>query len=61
MSESLARTGLPRPNGPAGRLLVSACQVLAIGGGALLILMAAMSLASIAGRSLLGKPILGDY
>jgi TRAP-type C4-dicarboxylate transport system permease small subunit len=43
------------------RLLIGACKAFAIGSAVLLILMAAMSLASIAGRTLLGTPILGDY
>ena len=47
--------------GPVGRLLLRACQAFAIGASVLLVLMAGMSLASIAGRALLGKPILGDY
>jgi len=47
--------------GPAGRLLIAACKAFAVGAGVLLILMAAMSLASIVGRTFLGKPILGDY
>ena len=48
-------------HGPAGRLLIAACKAFAVGAGVLLILMAAMSLASIVGRTFLGKPILGDY
>ena len=47
--------------GPADRLLVGTCRAFAVGAGVLLILMAAMSLASIVGRTFLGKPILGDY
>ena len=48
-------------HGPAGRLLIATCKAFAVGAGILLILMAAMSLASIVGRTFLGKPILGDY
>ena len=48
-------------HGPAGRLLIATCKAFAVGAGILLILMAAMSLASIVGRTFLDKPILGDY
>lgn len=48
-------------HGPAGRLLIATCKAFAVGAGILLILMAAMSLASIVGRTFLGSPILGDY
>ena len=48
-------------HGPAGRLLIASCKAFAVGAGVLLIFMAAMSLASIVGRTFLGKPILGDY
>lgn len=50
-----------RPRGPAGRLLDTLCRLLAVGGGVILILMALLSLASIAGRFFLGRPIVGDY
>jgi len=48
-------------HGPVGRLLIGTCKAFAVGAGVLLILMATMSLASIVGRTFLGKPILGDY
>ena len=48
-------------HGPAGRLLIATCKAFAVGAGILLILMAAMTLASIVGRTFLGSPILGDY
>lgn len=61
MADAVMQTIRTRHRGPVGRLLVRACEAFAIGAGVLLIVMACMSLASIAGRALLGKPILGDY
>lgn len=61
MSEVVFRTGLSRHRSRSGRALIASCQAFAVVGSVLLILMAAMSLASIAGRALIGKPILGDY
>ena len=52
---------IARPTGPGGRLLDSVCRLFAVGGGIMLVLMAAMSLASVIGRSLFDRPILGDY
>lgn len=46
---------------PLGRSLGWLCKGFAVASGVVLLGMAAMSLASIAGRSLFGKPILGDY
>lgn len=61
MTDVVIREARHRHRGPAGRLLLRVCQAFAIGASVLLVLMAAMSLASIGGRALLGKPILGDY
>lgn len=49
------------PNDPVGRVLNRLSRAFAIGAGLMLVLMALMSLASIVGRTLLDKPILGDY
>lgn len=49
------------PRDPVGRVLNKTCRVFAICAGIMLILMALMSLTSIVGRSVLDKPILGDY
>ena len=45
----------------AGRWLERACRWFAVIGGAVLVAMALMSVASVAGRSLLGKPVPGDF
>jgi TRAP-type C4-dicarboxylate transport system permease small subunit len=50
-----------RPTDPIGRSLDRVSRVFAIGSGLMLIGMALMSVYSIAGRSLLGKPVMGDY
>ena len=50
-----------QPGTLVGKLLTSACRFFAVCAGIILILMALMSLASIVGRTFLGKPILGDY
>ena len=50
-----------RPAGPVGRLLDRLCRLFAVASGVMLVLMAAMSLASIVGRSLFDQPIVGDY
>ncbi|MCF8149638.1 MAG: TRAP transporter small permease [Burkholderiaceae bacterium] len=50
-----------RPSALVGRVLNAVCRFFAICAGIMLILMALMSLTSIVGRSLLDKPILGDY
>ena len=44
-----------------GRLLAVLCKVFAVASGVVLLAMAGMSLASIVGRALFTKPILGDY
>lgn len=50
-----------RPTDPIGRALDAVCRLFAIGSGLMLIGMALMSVYSIVGRSLLDKPVLGDY
>lgn len=50
-----------RPSALVGRVLNTTCRFFAICAGIMLILMALMSLASIAGRTFFDKPILGDY
>lgn len=49
------------PRDPVGRVLNKTCRIFAICAGTMLILMSLMSLASIVGRSVFDKPILGDY
>ena len=49
------------PAALVGRILNKVCRAFAIGSGAMLILMSLMSVASIVGRSLFDKPVLGDY
>lgn len=50
-----------RPIALFGRVLNASCRFFAICAGIMLILMALMSLTSIAGRTFFDKPILGDY
>lgn len=50
-----------RPLALVWLVLAACCRFLAVCAGIILILMALMSLASIVGRTLFGKPILGDY
>lgn len=50
-----------RPTDPIGRALDLVSRLFAICSGLMLIAMALMSVYSIIGRSLLGKPLLGDY
>jgi TRAP-type C4-dicarboxylate transport system permease small subunit len=50
-----------RPTALVGRVLNACCRFFAVCAGALLILMALMSLTSIVGRTLFDKPIMGDY
>ena len=45
----------------AGRWLERVCSWFAIAGGAVLVAMTLMSVVSIAGRSLFGKPVAGDF
>jgi TRAP-type C4-dicarboxylate transport system permease small subunit len=49
------------PRDPVGRVLNKTCRFLAVCAGIMLILMSLMSFASIVGRSVFDKPILGDY
>lgn len=49
------------PRDPVGQVLNKTCRFFAVCGGIMLILMSLMSLASIVGRSIFDKPILGDY
>ncbi|MEO8060487.1 MAG: TRAP transporter small permease [Burkholderiales bacterium] len=51
----------PCPTDPIGRSLGLVSRVFAVCSGLMLIAMALMSVYSIVGRSLLGKPVLGDY
>lgn len=44
-----------------GKILAALCKLFAIASGIVLLSMAGMSLASIAGRAIFTKPILGDY
>ena len=50
-----------QPRDPVGRFLNKVCRIFAVCAGMMLILMSLMSLASIVGRSVFDKPILGDY
>ncbi len=54
-------TGRTLPADPVGRTLDRVSRLFAICSGLMLIAMALMSAYSIIGRSLLGKPVLGDY
>ena len=49
------------PRDPVGKILNKTCRLFAVCAGIMLILMSLMSLASIVGRSVFDKPILGDY
>lgn len=49
------------PAGPAGRALLAVAMAFALAGGLVLVALTVMSLASIAGRALLSKPLPGDY
>ena len=49
------------PPDPVGQVLNRVSRAFAVGAGLMLVLMALMSLASIVGRTVLDKPILGDY
>lgn len=52
---------ISKPTDPIGRVLDGVARVFAICSGLMLIAMALMSVYSIVGRSLLDKPLLGDY
>lgn len=60
MGETLAHE-IVRPTGVLGRALDLSCRAFALGGGAVLSAMALMSVASIAGRVMVGKPVTGDF
>ena len=49
------------PTDPLGVLLFRLCRAFALAGGLVLVAMALMSLASIIGRAVFTKPLLGDY
>ncbi|MFM1880298.1 MAG: hypothetical protein RLZZ344_532 [Pseudomonadota bacterium] len=60
MSEQLSIAGFESDDF-LGRLLARLCKLFAVASGVVLLCMAAMSLASILGRAVFTKPILGDY
>ena len=57
MTESHARAA----KGIVGRWLEFACRWFAVTGGAVLVAMTLMSVASVIGRSMFGKPVPGDF
>lgn len=61
MADALFVDSDARPSALIGKVLNTACRFFAICAGIMLIMMAMMSLASIVGRTLIDKPILGDY
>lgn len=61
MAAAIEEVGDVRPASLVGMMLNTCCRMFAVCSGILLVLMAMMSLASIVGRSVFGKPILGDY
>jgi len=61
MADAVYVDAQTRPEALVGRILTKTCRFFAFCAGTILILMALMSLASIVGRSLLDKPVLGDY
>lgn len=61
MADALFVDNAARPISLVGRVLNAVCRAFAIGSGVTLMLMALMSVVSILGRSLISKPILGDY
>ena len=61
MADALFVDNAARPISLVGRVLNALCRAFAIGSGVTLMLMAVMSVVSILGRSLISKPILGDY
>lgn len=61
MADALYVDADARPDALIGRVLNRVCRFFAVCAGIMLILMALMSLASIVGRTLFDKPILGDY
>ncbi|MEO7335971.1 MAG: TRAP transporter small permease [Caldimonas sp.] len=61
MADAVFSDDRARPTDPIGRTLDLASRLFAICSGLMLIAMALMSVYSIAARSLIGKPLLGDY
>jgi TRAP-type C4-dicarboxylate transport system permease small subunit len=61
MADALYVDADARPDALIGRVLNKVCRFFAVCAGVMLILMALMSLISIVGRTLIDKPILGDY
>lgn len=49
------------PGDPVGRLILAACKAFALVGGLVLVGIAAMSVASIGGRWLAGRALVGDF
>ncbi len=49
------------PTDPVGRALARASEWLAIGGGAVLVAMATLTVVSVTGRNLLNAPVSGDF
>ena len=54
-------TDTSHARGPAGKVIEWVCKFLAICAGLVLTAMAAMSIASIVGRTFFSNPIVGDY
>lgn len=61
MADAVYVDAQTRPEAMIGRVLTRTCRFFAFCSGTMLILMALMSLASVVGRSLFSRPILGDY
>jgi TRAP-type C4-dicarboxylate transport system permease small subunit len=61
MADALFVDNEARPDALIGRVLNKVSRFFAVCAGIMLILMSLMSLASIVGRSLFDKPVLGDY
>jgi TRAP-type C4-dicarboxylate transport system permease small subunit len=58
--DELLDIGRPAP-GPAGRWLLRAAESFALAGGAIFVVIAILSVSSIASRALFSKPLSGDY
>lgn len=61
MADAIGEVVGVRPVSLVELVLTTCCRIFAVCAGIMLVLMALMSLASIVGRSLFDKPILGDY
>lgn len=61
MADALYVDNEARPDALIGRVLNKVSRFFAVCAGIMLVLMSLMSLASIVGRSLFDKPVLGDY